>query len=159
MYFTLNFFLDQFSNTINTIELDVMNRLPSHNNNTKNSLSSIFFRLKMRLGVSINHLSNAEVYPYLLFKITLSSCTNFHRYRSWSIHIPWLHHQMETFSALLAICAGNSPVHGEFPAQRPVTRSFDVYFNMHPNKRLSKQSRGWWFAMPSRSLWRQCNAW
>ena len=38
---------------------------------------------------------------------------------------------METFSALLAICAGNSPVHGEFPAQRPVTRNFDVYFDMH----------------------------
>ena len=34
---------------------------------------------------------------------------------------------METFSALLAICAGNSPVPGEFPAQRPVTRSFDVF--------------------------------
>ena len=38
----------------------------------------------------------------------------------------WWRHQMETFSALLAICAGNSPVPGEFPAQRPVTRSFDV---------------------------------
>ena len=35
-------------------------------------------------------------------------------------------HQMETFSVLLAICAGNSPVPGEFPTQRPVTRSFDV---------------------------------
>ena len=34
---------------------------------------------------------------------------------------------METFSAVLAICAGNSPVPGEFPAQRPVTRSFDVF--------------------------------
>ena len=33
---------------------------------------------------------------------------------------------METFSALLAICAGNSPVPGEFPSQRPATRSFDV---------------------------------
>ena len=44
---------------------------------------------------------------------------------------------METFSALLAICAGNSPVHGEFPTQRPVTRGFDVYFDMHQNKRLS----------------------
>ena len=37
---------------------------------------------------------------------------------------------METFSALLAFCAGNSPVHGEFPAQRPVTRSFDVFFDL-----------------------------
>ena len=34
---------------------------------------------------------------------------------------------METFSALLALCAGNSPVTGEFPAQRPVTQSFDVF--------------------------------
>ena len=37
---------------------------------------------------------------------------------------------METFSALLAICAGNSPVSGEFPAQRPVTRSFDIFFDL-----------------------------
>ena len=36
---------------------------------------------------------------------------------------------METFSALLAICAGNTPVTGEFHAQRPVTRSFDVFFD------------------------------
>ena len=49
---------------------------------------------------------------------------------------------METFSALLAICAGNSPVPGEFPAQRPMTQSFDVYFDLRPNKRLSKQSWG-----------------
>ena len=27
----------------------------------------------------------------------------------------WWRHQMETFSALLALCAGNSPVPGEFP--------------------------------------------
>ena len=40
---------------------------------------------------------------------------------------------METFSALLAICAGNSPVSGEFPAQRPVTRSFDVFFDLRLN--------------------------
>ena len=53
---------------------------------------------------------------------------------------PWWRHQMEIFSALLAICAGNSPVPGEFPTQRPVTWSFDVYFDLRPNKRLSKQS-------------------
>ena len=40
---------------------------------------------------------------------------------------------MKTFSALLVICAGNSPVTGEFPAQRPVTRSFDVFFYLRPN--------------------------
>ena len=46
---------------------------------------------------------------------------------------------------------------GEFPAQRPVTRSLDVFFDLRPNKRLSKQPWGWWFDTPSRSLWRQCN--
>ena len=64
---------------------------------------------------------------------------------------------METFSTLLALCAGNSPVTGEFPAQRPVTRSFDVSFNLHLNERLSKQSWDRWFAVPSRSLWCHCN--
>ena len=57
----------------------------------------------------------------------------------------WCRHQMETFSALLALCAGNSPVTGEFPAQMPVTRSFEVFFDLRLNKRLSKQSWGWWF--------------
>ena len=47
---------------------------------------------------------------------------------------------METFSALLAICAGKLPVSREFPAQRPVTRGFDVFFDLRLNKRLSKQS-------------------
>ena len=51
----------------------------------------------------------------------------------------WLRNQLETFSALLAICAGNSPVTGEFRAQRPVTRSFDVFFDLRLNRRLSKQ--------------------
>ena len=46
--------------------------------------------------------------------------------------------------ALLALCAGNSPVTGEFPSQRPVTQSFDVFFDLRLNKRLSKQSRYRW---------------
>ena len=46
---------------------------------------------------------------------------------------------------------------GDFPTQRPVTRSFDVFFDLHPNKRLSRQPWGWWFETPSWSLWRQCN--
>ena len=82
--------------------------------------------------------------------------------RAWSINpalawtschddaIKWTHFP----PALLAICAGNSPVPGEFPTQRPVTRSFDVYFDLHLNKRLSKQSRGWWFERLLCPLWR-----
>ena len=46
---------------------------------------------------------------------------------------------------------------GDFPAQRPVTRSFDDFFDLRLNKRLSKQPWGWWFEMPSWSLWRHCN--
>ena len=71
--------------------------------------------------------------------------------------LSWWRHPMETFSALLAICAGNSPVTGEFPAQRPVTRSFDVFFDFRLNKRLSEQSWHWWFETQSRPLWCHCN--
>ena len=68
--------------------------------------------------------------------------------------IKWKH-----FPALLAICAGNSPVPGEFPTQRPVTRSFDVLFDLRLNKRLSKQSWGWGFETSPRPLWRHSNEW
>ena len=47
---------------------------------------------------------------------------------------------------------------GEFPTQRPVTQSFDVFFDLRLNKRLSKQPWGWWFDTPSWSLWRHCDA-
>ena len=73
------------------------------------------------------------------------------RYR-WHLQwtpMSWWRHQIETFSALLAICDRYS--------QRPMTRSFDVFFDLRLNKRLSKQWWGWWFEMPSGSLWRHCN--
>ena len=50
-----------------------------------------------------------------------------------------------------------SPITNEFPSQRPVTQSFDVFFDLRLNTRLSIHSWGWWFEMPSRSLWRHCN--
>ena len=50
---------------------------------------------------------------------------------------------------------GNHP--GEFPAQRPVTRIFDVFLDLRPNKRSSKESWGWWFETLSCSLWRHYN--
>ena len=71
--------------------------------------------------------------------------------------LSWWRYQKETFAALLALCAGNSPVTGEFPAQRPVTRNFDVFFDLRLNKRLSKQSWGSWFETTSRPLWRHSN--
>ena len=64
---------------------------------------------------------------------------------------------METFSVLLAICAVNAWVIGEFPTQRPMMRSFDVFY-LRLNKRLSKQWWGWRFETQWRWLWRHCNA-
>ena len=60
---------------------------------------------------------------------------------SLSVHVllpAYIHDDVIKSSALLAICVGNSPVPGEFPAQRPVTRSFDIFLDVRLNKRLSK---------------------
>ena len=73
------------------------------------------------------------------------------------MQISWWRHQMGSFSALVALCVGNSMVTGEFPSERPVTRFFDVFFDLGLNKRLSKLSRRRWFETSSRSLWRHCN--
>ena len=70
----------------------------------------------------------------------------------------WWRHQMETFSVSLALCEGNSPVTSEFPLQMLVTLSFDVFFDLYLNKRLSKPWKCWWFEKPSHPLWRHCNA-
>ena len=43
------------------------------------------------------------------------------------------------------------------PLTKPVTRNFDVFFDLCPNKQLSKQTRRWSFETPSRPLWRHCN--
>ena len=69
----------------------------------------------------------------------------------------WWRHQMKTFSALLTLFPGNSLVTDEFPPQRPVTRSFDIFFDQRLNKRLSKHSTRRWFETPSCSLWHHCN--
>ena len=86
-----------------------------------------------------------------------SGCSVFNYHSCWrSCWIIWRLHEMKTFSALLALCVGNSPVTGEFASQRPVTRNFDVFFDLRLNKRVSKQSRRRWFETPSPSLWRYC---
>ena len=66
-------------------------------------------------------------------------------------------HRMEIFFALLVLCGGNPQVTSEFPSQRPLTRSFDIFFDPRPNLQLSKQWRSRWFETPYRSLWRHSN--
>ena len=68
----------------------------------------------------------------------------------------WRRHQMETFSALLAICVGNSPVPVNSPHRGQWRRAL-IFFDLRLNKPLSEQSWGWWFETPSRQLLRQCN--
>ena len=113
-------------------------------------------------GVVICVRDNAKViycrYLLLIFSITprcwVDACCSL---SALTLNDLWWRHRMETFSALLAICAGNSPIAGEFPAQRPVTQSFAAFFDLRLNKRLSKQTFGWWLETPSHPLWRHCN--
>ena len=56
---------------------------------------------------------------------------------------------MENISTLLALSAGNLPVSGEFPSQKPVTQSFDIFFDLRLNQQLSKQ----WVAGDLRDHW------
>ena len=76
------------------------------------------------------------------------------KYLIQNITWPWWRHQMEAFFALLDLCEGNPRFTGGFPSQTPVTRSFDVFFDLCLNKRLSKNSRRRWFETPLHSLWR-----
>ena len=67
----------------------------------------------------------------------------------------WWRHQIEPFPALLSMC-------GEFAGHRwiPLTKPSDAELWICvwcEYKRLSKQSWGWWFETPSRSLWRHCD--
>ena len=117
----------------------------------QNDMLSIYFNTtRYNLIIYINPASRYITFPVIYF---ISGATVSLVY----FIAPWWRHQMETYSALLAICAGNSPVTGEFPAQRPVTRSFNVFFDLCLIKRMSKQSRGWWFETPSGPLWRHSN--
>ena len=70
-----------------------------------------------------NRYANSTILLYESYCVTDVTQTMFEGVRQ---SVAWWRHQMETISALLAICAGNSSVTGEFPAQRPVSRSFDV---------------------------------
>ena len=63
--------------------------------------------------------------------------------------LSWWRHRMETFSATRALCGGNSPVTGEFPAQIPVTWSFDVFSDL-------RLFNGWVDNREAGDLRRQC---
>ena len=105
-----------------------------------------------RIGIKRLTLEQSDHFT-LNFPATLFSVIDCYAHTEAS----WWRHQMETFFALLVLCERNPPVSGHLPSQRPVTWSFDVYFDLRLNKWLIKQSRRRWFETPSRSLWRHCN--
>ena len=119
-----------------------------------------FWSLGINIRAWLTHISVANKmrtgYNYQQFVEEISHVSYREALLCFKSH-SWWRHQMETFSALLALCGGNSPVTGEFPTQRPVTRIFDVLFHLCLNKRLSKQSQGWWVETPSRWFWRHGN--
>ena len=112
-------------------------------------------------NIIVTHNTINNVYVWSVFDVMTSWHGNTYRITClWTgvcAALSWWRHQMENFSALLALCTGNSPVTGEFPAQRSVKRNFEISFDLRLSKRLSKQSWGWWPETPSRSLWRHCS--
>ena len=123
------------------------------------SVFAINMEIKILIYVNANNISQNETTSFIKPGPTtwiqvLSQWKIIYEVGVWinDVHLLlmiWWRHQMETFSALLALCAGNSPVTGEFPEQRPVTRSFDVFFDPRRNKRMNKPSRRRWFETPS----------
>ena len=97
----------------------------------KYKITNILTGINMLLGKPEIMCDFRYVLCLQLRQIPSSRCRLHHE----NAHTRW-RHQMETFSTLLAICAGNSLVTGEFPIQRPVTRSFDIFFDLRLNKWL-----------------------
>ena len=94
--------------------------------NTKKRFWALYLDTHMKLAL--------YKYVIIIFIIIKEWWPNWHGIKGVSISSSWWGHQMDTFSALLALCAGKSPVTGEFPTQRPVTRSFDAFFDLRLNQ-------------------------
>ena len=119
--------------------------------------ASVRYRLYTQKNDRMSHIAFWNFYLGYLKNIQEKTCVMVDSFAPGRSGYTWWLHEMESLFALLALCAGSSPVTGEFPSQRPVTRSFDVFFDLRLNKRLSKIWWGWWFETPWCSLWRNCN--
>ena len=131
-------------------------QLPVQPGTKKNASKRKFFGFCLSLDRTREYwifISTATVTEILLKWLT---CT-IEPWRHSSMHAWWRHQDGNIFRVTGPLC-GEFTGPGEFPTQRPVTRSFDVFFDLRLNKRLSKQPWGWWFETLSWSLWRHCNA-
>ena len=115
-------------------------------------LKEIATSCRPQMGPCWPHEPCYQGYPRNMHIVrTLSSFVVFH------FMVNFTHVLKNGFTGTRAIHDENSQATGEFPAQRPVTRSFDVFFDLRLNKRLSKQWWGWWFETPPSPLWCHCN--
>ena len=107
-----------------------------------------------------NHLNLLWVFRRKCYEDVRLLCICNHIMTQYWIEGIWMTPSNENIFRVTGHLCGEFTGHPWIPRtniQRPVTRSFDVSFDLHNNKRLSKQSWGWWFETPSRSLWRHCN--
>ena len=113
-------------------------------------IAAIFSRGRaVRLLLCCYKMTKHNTTFHNLLKVTRQEKSNVASWTPWPAHddvIKWKH-----FPRYWPL-----PVPGEFHAKRPVTRSFDVFFDLRLNKRLSKQSWGWWFETLSRPFLRHC---
>ena len=126
------------------------------------AFSSIVINLLVHRISFLSHKIFRWIYIYIVIKFLRSlnfrACYWLWLNVWWRIHLEtwWRHQNGNIFRVTGPLC-------GEFtgpwwiPAQRPVTRSFGVFFDLPPNKRLSKQWWCWWFETPLNPLWRHCN--
>ena len=79
-----------------------------------------------QIFLNIQHLHQSYICRQMCWVRIKCSSKSFSFLKCGIQSLAWWRHQMEAFSALLALCAGTSPVTAEFPQQRPVTQSFEV---------------------------------
>ena len=106
----------------------------------------LFIKTHFYGGTLTSHFMEEHSSPTSIFPVLMMTSSNGNMFR------------------VTGFCAGNSPatagnsqVTGEFSSHRPMTRSFDDFFDLCLNRQLSKQSTRRWFETPLRSLWRSCN--
>ena len=110
-----------------------------------------YFNIKTSIWISIMKLRLSWCRHILMIEIPVLFCSDFQLKKKKNDWDHLIFNGNSYTGKMLSFCPG------EFPVQRPVTRSFDVFFDLRLNKQLSKQSWGWWFETPPWSLWCQCN--
>ena len=115
------------------------------------------------LPCSVQNFETIGQSQRILWANEISRCLSFLRllwqWQSQTVHVYVVYMMTSSNWKNFRVLVGgwDSPVTGEFPSQRPVTRGVDAFFDLRLNKRLSKPSGRWWFETPSRSLWRHCD--